>query len=133
MRKSKRFYLALLAILALNTFFWLATTGFSLPPKLASYFLGPRMVRAEVVLRDANGAWHDYRFDQGVIRGVSRRDLQLKVLEKDGQVVTLQIAPNAQIKLNGRPSTLGALRRGYKVTVTRDKDAAAHSVLAYSK
>jgi predicted membrane metal-binding protein len=133
MRKSKRFYLALLAILALNAFFWLATTGFSLPPKLAAYFLGPRMIRAEVVLRDANGVFHDYRFDQGTIRAVNRRDLQLKVLERDGQLVTLQIAPNAQVKLNGRLSTLGALRRGYRVSVTRDKDAPAHSVLAYSK
>jgi hypothetical protein len=133
MRKSKRFYVALLAILALNAFFWLATTGFSLPRNLATYFLGPRMIRAEVVLRDANGVYHDYRFDQGNIRAVNRRDLQLKVLERDGQLVTLQIAPNAQIKLNGRPSTLGALRRGYRVSVTRDKDAPAHSVLAYSK
>jgi predicted membrane metal-binding protein len=133
MRKSKRFYVALLAILALNAFFWLATTGFSLPPKLAAYFLGPRMIRAEVVLRDANGVFHDYRFDQGTIRAVNRRDLQLKVLERDGQLVTLQIAPNAQVKLNGRLSTLGALRRGYRVSVTRDKDAPAHSVLAYSK
>jgi hypothetical protein len=133
MRKHRRFYLALTAILALNAFFWLATTGFSLPPKLAAYFLGPRMIRAEVVLKDANGVYHDFRFDQGVIRGVNRRDLQLKVLEKDGTLVTLQIAPNAQVKLNGRASTLGALRRGYKVTVTRDKDAAAHSVLAYSR
>jgi hypothetical protein len=133
MRKHRRFYLALTAILALNAFFWLATTGFSLPPKLAAYFLGPRMIRAEVVLKDANGVYHDFRFDQGVIRGVNRRDLQLKVLEKDGTLVTLQIAPNAQVKLNGRASTLGALRRGYKGTVTRDKDAAAHSVLAYSR
>jgi predicted membrane metal-binding protein len=133
MRKSKRFYVALLAILALNAFFWLATTGFSLPRNLAAYFLGPRMIRAEVVLRDANGVFHDYRFDQGTIRGVNRRDLQLKVLERDGQLVTLQIAPNAQVKLNGRTSTLGALRRGYRVSVARDKDAPAHSVLAYSK
>lgn len=133
MRKHRRFYLALIAILALNAFFWLATTGFSLPRNLAAYFLGPRMIRAEVFLKDANGGLHDYRFDQGRIRGVNRIALTLRLMEQDGQGVTLQIAQNATVKLNGRPSTFAALRRGYRASVIRDGDAAAHLVLAYTR
>ena len=64
------------ALVALNVFFWLATTGFALPDGLANYFFGANMVRAEVVLK-AGGVLHDYRIDRGRIRAVTPRSWAL--------------------------------------------------------
>src|SRR5919199_1959083 len=86
---------------------WLVQAGTALPSSLASYFFGPKLVRAEVVLK-SDGVVHDYRIDRGKIRGVSSSSLTLA--ERDGTLVTIAVAPNVEVKLNGSPTTIGALR-----------------------
>ena len=63
------------------------------------------MVRAEVILKDGT-AVHDYRLDRGVIRAKAPGSLTLR--ERDGQVVTIAVAPNAEIFLRGAPIPLRA-------------------------
>lgn len=99
----------------------------ALPRSLASYFFGPKLIRAEVLVRD-DGALHAYRIDRGVIR--RKMDGSLVLRERDATIVTIPISPTASISLRGRPSSFSALRRGMFVTVIREGDAPASEVRA---
>src|SRR5438105_2747169 len=68
--RSRKWLLAVTAALSLNAVLWLASPGLSLPRALENYFLGPKMVRAEIVLKSGD-VLHDYRIDAGRIRSVS--------------------------------------------------------------
>ena len=115
------------AFAALNVALWLAQGVLALPTSLASYFFGPKLIRAEVVLK-SDGVQHDYRIDRGKIRGVSAASITLR--ERDGTLVTIAVAPNVEVKLNGSPTTIGALRPRMTATVIRDGDAPATTILA---
>ena len=88
---------------------------------------GGKLVRAEVILKDA-GVVHDYRIDQGVIRAKTQDSLMLR--ERDDTTPTISVAPGADIRLNGVPTPLSALRRGMLAVTVRDGDAAAATVRA---
>src|ERR671915_585672 len=94
---------------------------------LAPTFYGPRMVRAQVIVRNAGGV-HDYRLDRGQVRAVSANSLTLR--ERDGTLVTIPVAPGADIPLAGRPVRLTRLRRGMRAETVREGEAAAFSVHA---
>jgi len=117
-------------LLALNAVLFVAQPGLALPGSLGSYFFGPKLVRAEVLVKDGS-VLHDYRIDRGVIRAKS--DGTLSVLERDGSLVTIPVAPTASITIGGRPTVFSALRRRMVVTVIRDGDAAATEVRAFRK
>jgi hypothetical protein len=53
-------------LVALNSFFWLATTGLALPRAIVSEFFGNRLVRAEVILQSPSGA-QDCSLDAGLL------------------------------------------------------------------
>ena len=94
---------------------------------MAAAFFGGKLVRAEVILKDA-GVLHDYRVDQGVIRAKTQDSLMLR--ERDDTTTTIAVAPGADIRLNGGPASLAALRRGMLAVTVRDGDAAATTVRA---
>ena len=127
MPKKRILAWAIAALLALNVTLLLAQPGLALTGPLGSYFFGPKLVRAEVLIKDA-GVLHVYRVDRGVIRAKS--DRSLSVLERDGSLVTIPVAPAASITIGGRPATFSALRRRMVVTVIRDGDAPAIEVRA---
>lgn len=118
------------ALLALNASLLVVQPGLALPSSLGAYFFGPKLVRAEVLLKDG-GVLRDYRIDRGVIR--AKAGGTLSVLERDGTLVTISIAPTARITVGGRPATFAALRRPMRVTIIRDGDAAAIEVRAFRK
>ena len=122
---------AVAALLLVNAVLLSAQPGFalpgSLPGSLGSYFFGPKLVRAEVLVKERDGL-HDYRIDRGVIRGKSPGSLTLR--ERDGTLVTIAVAPTAFVTLRGRPSSFAALRRGMVATVVRDGDAPASEIRA---
>jgi hypothetical protein len=118
---------AFAVLLALNAVLFVAQPGLALPGSLGNYFFGPKLVRAEVLVKDG-GVLHDYRVDRGAIRAKS--DGTLALLERDGSVVTIPIAPSASITINGIPAAFSALRRGWVATVIRDGDAPAIEVRA---
>ena len=116
---------AALALVGLTL--WLVQAGTALPSSLASYFFGPKLVRAEVVVK-SDGILHDYRIDRGKIRAVSSSSITLR--ERDQAIVTIALAPNVEVKLNGVPTSLSALRPRMTATVIRDNDGPATTVLA---
>ena len=121
----------MVALLAVNAVLLAAQPGLALPGalpgSLGSYFFGPKLVRAEVLVKDG-GVLHDYRIDRGVIRAKSPGSLTLR--ERDATVVTIAIAPTASISIRGRLATFSELRRGMVATVVRDGDAPAAEVRA---
>ena len=104
--------------------------GLALPPSLAAYFFGPKMVRAEVVVKE-DGVVHDYRIDRGRIRTMGPNWLTLA--ERDGTVATVRVASGARVTVNGVAVTLSSLQRGMMVTAIRDGDAPASTVQATAK
>ena len=120
---------AIAALLALNALLFVVQPGLALPRSLANYFSGNGLIRAEVVVRDAEGI-HDWRLDQGRILRVMPVRGTLRIVEHDGRVVEAQVAPEARIELHGRPVLLPALRRGMRALIVREGDSPAVVVLA---
>jgi hypothetical protein len=118
---------AVAGLLLVNAVLLVAQPGLALPGNLGNYFFGPRLVRGEVLVKDA-GALHVYRVDRGVIRAKTAADLTLR--EGDGTLVTIAVSPTATITLRGQPTTLKQLRRGMVATVIREGDAPANEVRA---
>ncbi len=114
-------------LVALNVTLWLATFGFALPRSLGAYFLGPGLVRAEVVMR-IDGQTVDYLVDRGRVRAKTRTSVTLR--ERDGTMVTINVAPDATILVNGRVGTLGQVRRGMIATMIRENSENATEVRA---
>src|SRR5207248_11566517 len=103
--------------------------GYSLPRTLQTYYLGPKMIRAEIVLK-SNGVLHDYRIDVGRIRSVSAATQTITLREKDGTTPPIQVSSIARIRVNGRVTGFGALRPGQYVITIRDGDAPPDQVFA---
>jgi hypothetical protein len=97
------------------------------PGALGDFFFGPKVVRAEVITKDAAGI-HDYRVDRGRIRLVAPGSLTLR--ERDGTLVTVPVAPTATVHLDGVRVRFARLRRGFVATTVRDGSAAASEVVA---
>ena len=125
-KRSKALW-AVAALLLVNAVLLVAAPGLALPGNLGNYFFGPRLVRAEVLVKDA-GALHVYRVDRGVIRGKAGGQLTLR--EGDATLVTIAVSPTATITFRGRPATYQQLRRGMVATVIREGDAPAIEVRA---
>ena len=125
-RRSKAFW-AVAALLLVNAVLLAAQPGFALPGSLGAYFFGPKLVRAEVLVKDG-GALHVYRVDRGAIRSKAGGTLTLR--ERDGTLVPIVIAPTASISVGGRPAAYAALRKGMAATVIREGDAPATEVRA---
>jgi hypothetical protein len=127
-RKRSKALWAVAALLLVNAVLLVAQPGWAaLPGSLGNYFFGPKLVRAEVLVKERDGL-HDYRIDRGVIRDKSPGSLTLR--ERDGTLVTIAVAPTALVTLRGRTSSFAALRRGMIATVIRDGDAPASEIRA---
>jgi hypothetical protein len=134
--KRLRWPAAIGAVLALNGALWIAQFGFALPKPLANYFFGRKMIRAEVILRTPDGVIHDYRIDQGRIRGkVGGNSLKLYEVTNPGSVVVVPVASNARIMINGVSSSFSALRRGMFASTFRQRngDDPAEQVIATTR
>src|SRR5215210_3629883 len=121
--------LGLAGLLAANAVLLVVEPGVALPRSLGTYFFGPKLVRADVVLND--GGIREFRLDQGRLRRQAGSSLLLR--EADGTIVTVPVAPTASVQLNGRPATLRELRRGMVVVTVREGGAAASDVRARSR
>jgi hypothetical protein len=105
-----------IALVALNTFFWLAQGGFAIPKAVIGDLFGPRLIRAEVLVQTPTGPV-DYRIDRGVI--VSNTPTSLTLRELNGELVTIEIAIDARVQ-GGRIFSVSQLRKKMRVTVLRD-------------
>ena len=119
----------IVALLATNAVLLVTQPGLALPRSLASYFFGPRLVRADVVVRDAG--IHEYRLDRG--RLLRKEGGSLLIREADGTVVTVPVAPTAEILLNGSAVPFARLARGMIVLTVREGGGAASTVRAQAR
>jgi hypothetical protein len=114
------------ALVALNSFFWLAPGGLAVSRAFIDQYFGSKMIRAEVVVATSTGS-DDYLIDRGVIRSVTLTSVTLK--EKDGRMVSIDIAPTATIAgAAGHGRGLAVLRVGLRVMVLRLANAPASSI-----
>jgi hypothetical protein len=130
MRRRTLFLLALAALLTLNAVLLLVQSGLAFPKGLTSYLLGPKMVKAEIVVKDGS-AVHDYRIDQGKIRTVGTSSITL--YERTGELVTIPVAAGAKITIGNRAVSLAALRRGMRVQTLREGNGPAVTVQAFKR
>lgn len=121
----RRFMVLAVALVALNTFFWVAQGGFALPRALINNFFGSRMIRAEVLVLNPDGSVQDERIDRGVIVAVTPALITLR--EANGDIVPIQVDSGAQVQ-GGRIGSVSRLRRGLRVVVYRQANAPANSV-----
>ena len=119
---SRRFIYLATALVAVNTFFWLAQSGFALPQSIINQFFGGSMIRSEVYISTPSGN-QDWRIDRGVITAISGTAVTLR--EKDATVVSLQIDPNARVQGSARVSSVVQLRRRLRVVIYRQADQPA--------
>jgi hypothetical protein len=122
----RRFVLLAVALVALNVFFWVAQGGLALPQAVIDRFFGPRLVRAEVILQGGRGVVNDFRIDRGVIASTTSGSIDLR--ERDGTVVTIQVAVNARVVGSPRITAVSQLRPLLRVLVIRKANAPAHLI-----
>ena len=121
---------AVAALLAVNATLLLVQPGLALPGSLANYLLGPKMVKAEIVLKQGKTTY-DYRIDQGKLRGVSSTSVTL--WERTGEVVTIPVSPGARVTLGGKTVLLTALKKGMRAQTVRNGSAPADTVQAFRR
>jgi hypothetical protein len=110
----RRFLYLATALVAVNSFFWLAQSGFALPSAIINQFFGGNLIRAEVLIASPTGT-QDWRIDRGVITTISGTNFTLR--EKDGTSVTLPVDPNARVQGPARFSNVALLRRRLRVVL----------------
>jgi hypothetical protein len=120
---KRRWLLLAVAAIVVNATLWLATGVLGAG---GDFFFGPKVVSAEVVVLDGTGL-HDYTIHRGRIRAINGRTLTLK--QRDGNVVTVSVAPDALVEgPAGRLITFDRLRPGLNAETTQDKDQPASIV-----
>jgi hypothetical protein len=118
----RRFLYLATALVAVNSFFWLAQSGFALPQSIINQFFGGSMIRSEVYISTPSGN-QDWRIDRGVITAISGTAVTLR--EKDATVVSLQVDPNARVQGSARVTSVAQLRRRLRVVIYRQADLPA--------
>ena len=122
----RRFMVLAVALVALNSFFWLAPGGLALSQAVINQFFGQSMIRAEVLVQTPTGA-QDYFIDRGVIRAVTPAAIIIK--EKNGDMVPIQISTSAAVTgPGGRGYSRGLLRPGMRVLVVRAANQPADTI-----
>ena len=118
----RRFLLLVSALVAVNSFFWLAQSGFALPKAIIGQFFGGNMIRSEVLIAVPGGT-EDWRIDRGVITSIAGTTVMLK--ERDGTVVSVQLDPNAKVQGPARIANVAELRKKLRIVVYRQADQPA--------
>ena len=91
---------------------------------LGNFFFGPKLVRAEVVMDEAGFP----RLPRRPREDPRGRAGQLTLLEKDGTLVTVPVAADADVRFDGVSVPFSRLRRGLVATTVRDGSAPATTV-----
>ena len=129
-RRSKALW-AVAALLLVNAALLVAQPALGVPGALAvpralgNYFFGPKLVRADVLVKEGT-TFELFRIDRGIVREVS--DTALVLREQDGRIVRIPLSPTVSITRGARSVGLGALWRGVQVTVIRKADGPAIEV-----
>ena len=128
---SRRLWATVIAVvLALNVGLWLVQggVGAAFADRLGNLF-GPKMVRAEVVVKDASGV-HAYRVDRGRITALVPATRTLTIRERDDTIVTVTLAPTARIVVRGANTQFSSLRRRMLAETVREGDGPVLQITA---
>ena len=101
-----------------------------LPTSVSSYLLGPKMIQAELYLR-TGAVQHDYLLDRGRLQ--KRYAKGQLILVKQSGPVTVKVASTARVILNGKPSSVRALRARMQIALLHDKELPAQQVWASTR
>lgn len=107
-----------------------ALAGRLLPKSVSSYLLGPKLIRAELYVQ-AGAVQHDYQLDRGRLQKRYSGG-QLTIVKQAGPIA-VKVAPFAHVLLNGKLSSVRALRARMQVAVLHDKELPAQLVWASTK
>jgi hypothetical protein len=121
----RRFMILAVVLVAVNSFFWLASGGLALSKAVINQFFGSNMIRAEVLVSSPNGV-QDWRIDRGVITSVVRTSVTLR--EKDGTTVTVEINPSARVQGSPRFASVDKLRPRLRVVLYHQANLPAELV-----
>jgi hypothetical protein len=119
--------IALLALVLASAAALLAAApgALALPRAIINQFVGPRGIRAEVLVLAADGTTaQDYRIDRGVILFVTPASLTIR--ESNGDTVAVPLGSGTQVQ--GRGAAPGGLRRGMRIVVYQLAGAPAQIV-----
>jgi hypothetical protein len=90
----------------------LAASASAAPGPLAA--LPPGWSHAAVNVVGANGQGHTLVYDRGKVTAVAALTLTLR--ELDGSIVTISVAPDATVKVDGQPGTFSQVQAGDDAT-----------------
>jgi len=120
----------IVALLACTAVLAAPAAGRLLPPSVSSYMLGPKLIRAEIYVQ-AGAVQHDYQLDRGRLQKRYANG-QLTVVKQAGPI-SVKVAATARVVLNGKTSSVRALRAKMQVAVLHDKEFPAQLVWASTK
>jgi hypothetical protein len=120
----------IVALLACTAVLAAPAAGRLLPPSVSSYMLGPKLIRAEIYVQ-AGAVQHDYQLDRGRLQKRYANG-QLTVVKQAGPI-SVKVAATARVVLNGKTSSVRALRAKMQVAVLHDKELPAQLVWASTK
>ena len=112
--KHRKFMVLAIALVALNTFFWVAGPSLGLTKAIVNQFFGSRLIRAEVIIQGANGP-EDWSIDRGVITSISSTTITLR--ELDGRSVPVTVDPSARVQGPPRFTSVSRLRPRLRVVL----------------
>jgi len=112
--KHRRFMILAVALVALNTFFWVAGPSLGLTKAIVNQFFGNRLIRAEVIIQ-GNGGPEDWLIDRGVITSVAGGTITLR--ELDGRSVPITVDQAAKVQGPARFAAVSRLRPRLKVVL----------------
>jgi hypothetical protein len=105
-------------------------TGGGLPRSVSSYLFGPKLIRAEIAVKNGQSV-RGFWVDRGkLLKRYSAGSLSL--LERNGTTVTVPVSSAARVMLGSRIVTVRALRAGMQIAVAHQDNAAATAVYASS-
>ena len=119
---TRRFVFLAGVLVTLNLALWFAGPGLALRKALVQELFGPKMVRAQVHLRNGQ----DWNVDRGVITQVSSTQLTLR--EFDGRIQPIPLDSTTSVIRLGQHLPLTALSRRWRVVVTWPAVGPAQSV-----
>ena len=119
---SRRFVLLASVLVTLNIVLWFAAPGLALRRAIVQQLFGPKMVRAQVHLRNGQ----DWNLDRGVITQVTSTQLTLK--EADGRVQPIPLSSSTKVIHLGHRLSPSVLAQHWRVLVEWPLNGPARSV-----
>ncbi len=113
------------ALVAVNAFFWLASSGFAVTRGLIQDLFGQRLIRAEVVWQAPNGAIQDTEVTRGFVRSVNPSAVTLRERDRPSDTIPL----SSTVAVRGLVSSLSQLQRGMRVVVFRSANEPADTIV----